>query len=253
MDTRTESLVAHFDGWYADMAGSPVNEIQQRHLGLPSYLLSTSLLTWEGIAEVAEALRITPGGTLLDLGCGRGGYGLEVAHRAGTGLIGVDFSAEAIRQAREYAVRLGRTAGFLVGDLAATGLDEGSVDGVMCVDAIQFAADTEAAFRELLRVLRPGGRAALTGWAPVDPDAEGVPDRLRAMAGLGTRMAAAGFAEVEEAHRPAWRERERLMWEEAAALDPGDSPSLRSFHDEGVRSLRSFDLLRRVMVTATVT
>ncbi len=27
------------------------------------------------------------------------------------------------------------------------------------------------------------------------------------------------------------------MWEEAAALDPGDDPALRSFHDEGVRSL----------------
>jgi hypothetical protein len=41
------------------------------------------------------------------------------------------------------------------------------------------------------------------------------------------------------------------MWEEAAALDPGDDPALRSFHDEGVRSLAIFDLLRRVMADAT--
>ena len=41
------------------------------------------------------------------------------------------------------------------------------------------------------------------------------------------------------------------MWEEAAALDPGDDPALRSFHDEGVRSLDTFTLLRRVMATAT--
>ena len=41
------------------------------------------------------------------------------------------------------------------------------------------------------------------------------------------------------------------MWEEALALEPGDDPALRSFHDEGVRCLETFDLLRRVIGTAT--
>ena len=41
------------------------------------------------------------------------------------------------------------------------------------------------------------------------------------------------------------------MWEEAVALDPGDDPAVRSFHHEGVRSLALFDLVRRVMATAT--
>jgi hypothetical protein len=40
------------------------------------------------------------------------------------------------------------------------------------------------------------------------------------------------------------------MWEEAAALDPGDDHALQSFHAEGLRSLDIFTLLRRVMVTA---
>ena len=40
------------------------------------------------------------------------------------------------------------------------------------------------------------------------------------------------------------------MWQEAAALDPGDDPALRSFHDEGVRSLEIFGLVRRVIATA---
>ena len=41
------------------------------------------------------------------------------------------------------------------------------------------------------------------------------------------------------------------MWQEAAALDPGDDPALRSFHDEGVRSLEIFGLVRRVLATAS--
>ena len=105
------------------------------------------------------------GDTLLDLACGRGGYGLEVAARTDTRLVGVDFSAEAVRQAQRQAELLGRTAGFRVGDLVATGLDDGSVHGVLCIDAVQFAVPPEGTYAELRRVLAPGGRVVLTCWS----------------------------------------------------------------------------------------
>jgi hypothetical protein len=41
------------------------------------------------------------------------------------------------------------------------------------------------------------------------------------------------------------------MWAEATALRPGDDPALKSLHDEGVRSLDTFSLVRRVMAIAT--
>ncbi len=242
--------VTTFNNWYADMAGSPVkDEIVQRHLGLPPALLSSSLLGWEGIGEVVAALQLNPGATLLDLACGRGGYGLEVAGRSGAALIGVDFSAEAVRQAREHARRLGRAADFRVADLAATGLDSGSVDGVLCVDAIQFARDPAAAYAELRRVLGPGGRAVLTCWETSSAD-ERIPERLR-LVDLGGGLTGAGFASVEVLDRPGWRERELAMWEEAAALDPGDDAALQSLHDEAVSVLPTFGLMRRLMATAT--
>jgi SAM-dependent methyltransferase len=247
-----DPLAEYFDGWYADMVGSPVkDEIQQRHLGLPPDLLSTSLLGWDGIAEVTAELRLSPGGTLVDLACGRGGYGLEIAARTGARLVGIDFSAEAVRQAREHARQRGATADFRVGDLAAAGVDTGAADAVLCVDAIQFAPQPSAAYAEIHRVLRPGGRAVLTCWEPVERDDPRVPERLRPV-DLAASLAAAGFAGVEVREHPDWRASERSMWEEAAALDPGDDPALRSFHDEGVRSLDRFDLLRRVLAAATL-
>jgi SAM-dependent methyltransferase len=244
-------LAQYFNDWYAGMAVSPVkDEIQQRHLGLPPYLLSSSLLSWEEIAEVTQALRLAPGGTLLDLACGRGGYGLEIAARTGAWLVGVDFSAEAVRQAREQARRLGRTADFRVADLAATGLPDGEADAVLCVDAIQFSPQPEATYRELRRVLTAGGRAVLTCWEPVDPDNARVLSRLRRVS-LGAGLQAAGLRDVEVIERASWRPAERSTWEEAAALDAGHDPALKSFHDEGVRSLATFPLLRRVMAIAT--
>jgi SAM-dependent methyltransferase len=245
------SMAEYFDHWYADMAVSPVrDEIQQRHMGLPPHLPSNSVLTWEGIAEAATALRLSGGATLVDLACGRGAYGLEIAGRTGARLIGVDFSAEAVRQATELARRRGAVAEFRVGDLASTGLAAGAANGVLCVDAIQFAPEPQAAYQEIRRILAPGGRAVLTCWEPHEPGDERLPARLRHV-DLAAGLAAAGFGDVEVRDRPRWRARERAMWEEAAALDPGDDPALISFHNEALRAPLISERTRRVMATAT--
>ena len=97
----------YFDGWYADQAARPaVAEIMNRHVGFPPGTRA-GVVPAEAIPELAEELRLTPGSTLLDLACGRGAYGLLVAKQAGTLLIGVDFSAQALAEAREQAARMG--------------------------------------------------------------------------------------------------------------------------------------------------
>jgi SAM-dependent methyltransferase len=96
------------------------------------------------------------------------------------------------------------TADFRIGDLAATGLDAGSADAVLCVDAIQFAAQPDAAYREIQRVLTSGGRAVLTCWEPLERDDGRLPERLRRV-DLGAGLAAAGFGHVQVRDRPGWR------------------------------------------------
>ncbi len=239
-----------FEDWYAAMPGSPrKDEIVQAHLGLPPELLSTSLLTWEGVAEVADALRLTPGGLLLDLACGRGGYGLELAARTGARLIGVDFAGEAVRQATELAALRGIEADFRVGDMTATGLPDGSVDAVVVVDAIQFPSDPAAAYAELARVLRPGGRVVLTCWEALDPTDEAVVKRLRRV-DLAAGLTTAGFVDVEVHEKPGWCEAERGLWTEAAALDPGNDQALADLKEEAEQVLPELDRVRRVMATA---
>jgi SAM-dependent methyltransferase len=241
----------YFDGWYADQSATQVvAEIMNRHMGFPPGSRAGTVPA-EAVPELAEELRLSPGSTLLDLACGRGAYGLLVARQAGTALIGMDFSAQALTEAREQAVRMDvRNVSFRIGELTATGLPDASVDAVLCTDAIQFPDEPADAYDEIRRVLKPGGRVALTCWEPLERDDERLSPRVR-RANLGAGLHQAGFTDVEVRDRPSWLAREHALWAEAVTLDPGDDPALRSLHAEGVKSLQWTALLRRVLAVAT--
>ena len=241
----------HFDDWYANQAArSAVAEIMNRHMGFPPGTRAGVVLA-EAIPELTEALRLRAGSTLLDLACGRGAYGLLIAKGAGSSVIGVDFSAQALTEAREQAVRMGMSdASFRVGELTATGLPDASVEAVLCTDAIQFPDEPALAYGEIRRVLKPGGRVVLTCWEALDRDDERLSLRVR-RADLGAGLHQAGFTDVEVRGRPSWLAHEHALWEETVTLDPGDDPALRSLQAEGLRSLQWIALLRRVLAVAT--
>ncbi len=241
----------YFDGWYANQAAAPtVAGVMNRHMGFPPGT-QAGVVTAAAIPELTGELRLKPGGTLLDLACGRGAYGLLIAQETGASLIGVDFSAQAVAEAREQAARMGvPSAAFQVGELTATGLAGASVEAVLCTDAIQFPDEPSEAYDEIRRVLKPGGRVVLTCWEAVDRADERVGVRIR-RADLAGGLRQAGFTDIEVRDRPAWLAAEHALWEEAVTLDPGEDPALRSFHDEGVRSLEWAGLLRRVLAVAT--
>jgi SAM-dependent methyltransferase len=243
---------AYFDQWYADMATSPTRDaIVARAMGMPPELEAAGVVPWQGVTDLTAELRLPQGGLLLDIACGRGGYGIEVARRTGARLIGVDFAASALVQARSVSARRlpADRAEFQLGTLLETGLPTGVADGLICMDAVQFAEPPLDALREFRRLLTSGGRLALTCWEAVDPSDERVPPRILAV-NLHRDLPQAGFVDVQVQEKPEWREAERVMWEEAVAADGSDA-AVRSLQAEGRRSLESFDSLRRVFATAT--
>jgi ubiquinone/menaquinone biosynthesis C-methylase UbiE len=123
-----------------------------------------SYVTASELRRFAADLAVTRGETLVDLGCGRGGAGLWVALATGASLTGLDIAEAALEAARDRARRLGIEATFTRGTFEATGLPGGAADAVMSVDALLFTPDKGAAFRELRRILRPGGRLCITSW-----------------------------------------------------------------------------------------
>lgn len=155
-----------FEDTYATAASPTQERIWRRVFGdeYPAGIDPYSFVTRSELGRFATEVRAGPGDTLIDLGCGRGGAGLWVAAATGASLIGIDIAETALVAARSRAAAMGSPATFLRGEFESTGLEDGSADAVMSVDALLFTPSKAAAFSEFRRILRGGGRLALTSW-----------------------------------------------------------------------------------------
>ncbi len=219
---------------------------------LPPEVEPHSFVSAALLRHVAQALDLSPGQTLVDLGCGRGGPGLWLAREADVSLVGVDFSPVAIDQAAHRAALFGlaHRAQFIVGDLTSTELPDANADAAVSVDAFHFAADPPAAAAEARRVLRPAGRLVLTNWQPKVPDEARLPRRSRI--NWPQLLLAAGFADIKMEARPEWHDLYTHVLRVALDLgDPRDDAMLADLQDEARQRLPMADLMRRVVVTAT--
>lgn len=112
-------------------------------------------------------LDLKPGALVLDVCCGSGASALPAAEQVGAAgqVIGIDLAENLLNLARNKASNQGlASVEFQLGDMLATGFADNSFDAVVCVFGIFFVPDMPAAVRELWRVLRPGGKLAITTW-----------------------------------------------------------------------------------------
>jgi len=178
----------------------------------------------EALAPVREWLVVRlaprPGEVVLELGAGAGDTGFAAVAVVGERgrLISSDFSPEMVEVARRRGGELGLgNVDYRAIDAERIELDADSVDGVLCQSGYMLMADPAAALAETRRVLRSGGRLALSVWGapernpwasiggwilverghlpPPEPEAPGVfsmasEERTRAL------LEGAGFAEV---------------------------------------------------------
>lgn len=111
-----------------------------------------------------DAIRLSgavDGGSIVDLGCGTGDFTIEAAKTVGPrgSVVGVDLSEGMLSVARRKLARAGLNQARVVkGNAQTTGLPEASADAVTMGWVIRNVGDRPAAYREIRRVLKPGGR-----------------------------------------------------------------------------------------------
>ncbi|GAB4546635.1 MAG: arsenite methyltransferase [Phycisphaerales bacterium] len=156
---------------------------------------------------------LRPGETVLDLGAGAGFDCFIAGPRVGASgrVIGVDMTPEMVRRARANTQAYRERSGldnveFRLGEIEHLPVADGTVDAVISNCVINLAIDKDAVWREIARVLKPGGRVAVSDLALLKPLPAGVRDDAEALVGciagaqlvdeVRASVAGAGLADV---------------------------------------------------------
>jgi ubiquinone/menaquinone biosynthesis C-methylase UbiE len=119
--------------------------------------------------RTVELLDLRPGMRVLDVCCGTGASALPAAAAVGREgkVVGVDLAENLLELARKKAAALQLDQiEFTKGDMTALPFEEESQDAVVIVFGIFFVPDMEGQVRKLWRLVRPGGKLAVTTWGP---------------------------------------------------------------------------------------
>ncbi len=206
-------------------------------------------------------LRIATGTRLLDLGCGAGRHAFEAARR-GAQVVALDTDRNELRQvaaitaAMDEAGEIPPGAGIRAasGDATSMPFGDGSFDIVIAAEVMEHIPADQAALREVARVLRPGGLAAVTvpAWLPericwlLSDDYHNVPGghiRIFTRHELETKLTRAGLDvgghhHAHALHSPYW-------WLKCAVGVHDDAhPLASSYH-----KLLVWDIMRKPAVT----
>jgi len=140
-------------------SGAAIKEEVRRHYSALAAFASP------GCGDPLARADLKPGEVVLDLGSGTGMDAMAAAARVSPGgtVIGLDSSQEMLAMASAGAVKAGASnIQFLKGDLEAVPLPDESVDVIISNCAVNLAPDKDRALGEAYRVLRPGGRLAIS-------------------------------------------------------------------------------------------
>ncbi len=145
-----------------------------------------------------ELADLQPGQRLLDVASGSGASAILAARDLGAKAVGVEYGADAVRAAGDLAAAsgLGDRVGFLRGDAEALPFAEGSFDVVLCECSLCIFPDKQRAAAELRRVLRPGGRLALSDVVVEAPLPSQLSGTLATVACVGGALSLVGYEEL---------------------------------------------------------
>lgn len=177
---------------------------------------------------------IQPGNVVVDFGCGGGIDAILAARRVGPQgkVVGIDFTPQMIERARQAVAEAGlqdRNVELRVEDMTNTQFPGGFADVVISNCVINLCPDKHAVYKEAFRILRPGGRIAISDIVLTESIAPELQERFQSTWGgcLGGAVAEedyrqtvgqAGFAEIQIVARHLLT-REEL---EAMACCPGE-------------------------------
>jgi len=142
-----------------------------RRYDLLNHLLSGNVdKSWRRLVARTWQPSLVEGARVLDVACGTGDLSRVLARAGAASVIGLDFCRPMLEIARHKAADDDRTLLFVEGDALRLPFADGAFDVVTIAFGLRNLAGVEEGLRELLRILKPGGRAAVLEFSsPVVP------------------------------------------------------------------------------------
>ena len=105
-----------------------------------------------------ENLGLKPGDKILDVGCGSGIWLDRLRQQFGVDGVGVDISTNSLKDAAHAS---SEDIAFVGGDISHLPFKDGFFDAVFSLDVLEHVVEQDLCLREMVRVLKPGGRLLL--------------------------------------------------------------------------------------------
>ena len=113
------------------------------------------------LKDLLDSLGLKSGEHLLDLGCGAGVIAEYISDQADVSVTGLDYAAPAINEANQRTADKRSRLTFHQGDMNSLDLPARSLDAVISLDTLYWAADLQETLSKLVAALRPGGRMGI--------------------------------------------------------------------------------------------
>lgn len=133
---------------------------------------------------LAERLALGPEMQVLDVGCGVGGPMANLARHTGASFVGINLNAYQIERAKHHTRDVESQCRFIHGDYMNVPEPDDQFDAAINIEATPHAPDKTAVFREIFRVLRPGGGFAGYEWCLTDAFASENAEHVRIKNGI---------------------------------------------------------------------
>jgi ubiquinone/menaquinone biosynthesis C-methylase UbiE len=132
-----EKGAVEYDNWYQTKMGSFVDQVETK--------------------AALDLFQPQSGENILDIGCGTGNFSLKLAKKT-CRVTGIDISQPMLDKAAKKAKKLDLDIEFKKGNALNLDFEDNHFDSVFSMAAVEFIKDLEAAFVEMKRVVKPGGK-----------------------------------------------------------------------------------------------